>query len=244
MEDQVIRNRKGSGTSAGVWLPEALEDRRLLSATGAEMSIPRVATKSAAIVVPAATSVAGEILNDQWTATLPAGTTALPTATIRWGDGGRAEQAVITRGSGSEVIKSWQHTYRRAGHYTASIVFSLGRKILERVRQHVTILRNTPDGLNLRATAGQPFTGTLGTLVYLAGARPGRTTIDWGDGTQSDGTDTDASDTSLQVSGTHTYLRRGTYRVRVTADYLETQPVDPQFAIKSWVIDSTMLVRG
>ena len=242
----MIRNRKGSGTSAGVWLPEVLEERRLLSGAGVAIDIPRVATKSAAIVAPAATSVAGELLNPQWTATLPAGATALPTATIRWGDGGRAEQAVITRGSGSDVIASWQHTYRRAGHYTASIVFSLGRKVLERVRQPVTILRNTPDGLTLRAKAGQPFTGTLGTMVYLAGARPFGAKIDWGDGTQSDGTATDESDSSLLVSGTHTYARHGTYRVRVTPVYIGTGdvPTDPQFVLKSWIIDSTMLVRG
>jgi hypothetical protein len=63
-------------------------------------------------------------------------------------------------------------------------------------------------GLNIQATAGQPFSGAVATFTdVIPGAVLGdfTATIDWGDGTTSAGTITANADGSFTVSGTHTY---------------------------------------
>src|SRR5207248_1375381 len=66
------------------------------------------------------------------------------------------------------------------------------------------------------ATAGEPFTGTVGTFSdsYLGNVASDFTAIiDWGDGTTTAGTVTGGGGT-FSVSGTHTYAARGIYAVK------------------------------
>lgn len=78
----------------------------------------------------------------------------------------------------------------------------------------------TATGVNVNATEGASFTGTVATFNdpdTSASASEYSATINWGDGSPtSSGTITSTGGGNFTVSGTHTYAEEGTYTVTVT----------------------------
>lgn len=99
------------------------------------------------------------------------------------------------------------------------------------------VARAAPSGMDIAATEGASFTGTVvtGLVCPLASA-----TIAWGDGTSSAGTD----DGAQGIQGTHTYAEEGTYTGTVSFTYqpfIRTCPTGAQTAsFQASVADATL----
>lgn len=88
--------------------------------------------------VGALTEMAGE----SFAATL--GAAAVPedgtTVLVRWGDGTRATNGDTAADNG-KLVASGLHKYRRAGHYTAVVLFKRAGKVVARMRERFTVIK-------------------------------------------------------------------------------------------------------
>jgi len=190
------------------------------------------------------TGVAGDPIWENL-ATFDAGSNAAGlTAIVRWGDRTRAMPAQILDDAG-RVTANAQHVYAKAGNFTAVILFKRAGKTLARMRDRISIARNSPGGLDLLASAGRSFTAPVGTLYSPAGVPPRMVEIDWGDGsvtqgTVADGTVAAVDATHFKVTASHTYAKRGRYRIKVS----DNNYPDPQNAAAFDVINSTIMVKA
>ena len=110
--------------------------------------------------------------------------------------------------------------------------------------------RNSQTGVTIYPTAGQPFTGTVGSFVLSTAPPSGLETdasIQWGDGGNSVGQIAQTPDGSYDVVGAHLYQRPGDYAIRVEVTQRPvcdgTGPC-PNFIILVATIDSTAVVRA
>lgn len=109
-------------------------------------------------------------------------------------------------------------------------------------------------GVTLNENVGVPFTASVGTFVTIAPATNLRARISWGDGSTSRGTLTPLGivgidQVKLEVDGTHTYRRPGTFDNKVTVfriaptSLAATSPARVIAAFKSTAVVAGKLTR-
>jgi hypothetical protein len=143
----------------------------------------------------------------------------LYSATVNWGDG--TSSAASISGGGHPFQVNASHVYAEEGAYgvsfTVNDVDGATLSISDAIIVPDAALTGSGGG-QLIAQAQVPFSGNV---VSFNDADPNgistdyTATIDWGDGFSSPGTPSGVS--SFVVSGTHTYLKQGTYTVSVRA---------------------------
>ena len=202
---------------------------------------------------------------------LPAGATP-PVAIIHWGDG-RATvlSATALSGSPGQFVAWAPHTYRHAGHFTATVAFRSDGRLLARAHERVTVVKGvaigvTPGsgsdhqpGLTLPAITGVRFDGVLGTVSFPTApvgtldTTNTQVRIDWGDGSMSKGELSTVGTNQFQITGAHVYANPGTYAVHAIATYDhyplipipgEPLPEFPQLVGAYAGLDATLDVSG
>ena len=251
---------------------EALEDRRLLSATLANpaQTAHAMAAHKSLTVFAASHGVTLRLLaGQQFTGNLgyisgaakrlASGLTLH--ATVRWGDGAGPSAGVATVDASGNIFVSGTHTYAKAGRFaitvtvtgsptpttgaaTPTLVVLLGTI---HSRAIVSPAAST-GGVTLYDTAGVPFTASVGTFITIAPATNLKASITWGDGTSSDGAlkaigVVGIDEIKFEVDGAHTYAGAGTYPIHVVVIQPGPTPTSPDRLIAT--IDSTAIVsRG
>src|SRR5262249_44796339 len=110
---------------------------------------------------------------------------------------------------GTHVIRA---TYSGDGNFTSS---------LDTLTQTVGKATLSATGVNIKATAGAPFSGTVATFsnpIPSSSASSYTASIAWGDGSTSAGV-ISGSGSSLSVSGSHTYTDPVNRTVQVTISH-------------------------
>lgn len=166
---------------------------------------------------PSGVSFTGTVAD--FTDTLTGNLAADFTATIDWGDATTSTGTVSGGGGAFQV--SGTHTYAAAGTYPVQVTLSDDKPGIATAT--VTSTARVAAGLavnavNLTATEGTPFNGTVATFSDADTNRTAAsftTTINWGDGTTTAGTVTGGSG-SFTVTGQHTYADEGTFTTTVT----------------------------
>ena len=186
-------------------------------------------------------------------------------ASINWGDGTPATTGKIANpaATGNAAVTG-SHTYKKVGTYSIKVTVSYGpaagsgaefpTKIVEQITSTAIVVAPPPiishgTGVTLDLTAGQPFSGSVGSFDYGSGADPApaglAATISWGDGTTSTGTLQGNGKTGYSVVGAHTYKNVGKYTIHVGVDLIPVakpgQPL-PQFIALIASFDSTAIV--
>lgn len=206
------RRRRAGGT--GLRPLEPLEARDLLALVLAPFSF--VANQP----------FAGQVASFE-TADLPGGVTDF-SANVTWGDGTTTPAAVTAAGGGYDVLAS--KTYSAAGPVVVSVQVTgkddakLSAATVATVAPPASLVLVSP--LGLTATAGSPFTGSIGVVAGgTTDAVPTDFTsvIDWGDGSPPTpgqttlstppATTGPATTPTLVLIGTHTYAHAGSYPV-------------------------------
>jgi hypothetical protein len=142
----------------------------------------------------------------------------LVTATINWGD--HTTPSVVQGMAGTfpnSIVIVASHTYALPGIYTINVVASaLGFSVpfqLEAIvsAPNTDILHGT--GQTIFPTVNVPFSGSVATFTDTNTSTPATafvSEIDWGDGFSTQGS-VSGSGGSFTISGTHTYLKTGTF---------------------------------
>src|SRR6185312_12502646 len=165
-------------------------------------------------------------------------TATLPTATIRWGDGTVQKEHVSVSGQNAstlQVLPFVAHPYTKPGTYTIHVTLREGSKAVATSATRLRVSTVSSDGRILHAAVGKPFSGTLGTFttqtpLYTDPSSVSfaySTIIEWGDGnsTSLDPPSAGAKQIApnrLQVTGSHTYEKRGNYVVQVVTWFYRT----------------------
>ncbi|HLJ97664.1 MAG TPA: hypothetical protein VKU02_31170, partial [Gemmataceae bacterium] len=145
-------------------------------------------------------------------------------ATVAWGDG---TSATMFDPPGVGSLGTQNHSYSEEGVATVIItVKSTSDNLSGFGSFQITVsdpaVAGTP--VNVNATAGSPFTGTVANFTDPGGSESDDGThysasIDWGDGsTATTGAITTSGDT-FTISGTHTYAAAGSYFLAVAIDH-------------------------
>jgi hypothetical protein len=149
-----------------------------------------------------------------------------PSVTIAWGDGVtssvRADETCLDMGcTSADWSISGTHTYRFPGTYAASFTSVLDGAVPVPISATVSDDPNSirPSPQTIAPVVGAPFANlvvaTFTDTNPLASAPDFTSSVDWGDGTQSQGT-VQAVAGGFQILGGHTYSRVGTFPVSVT----------------------------
>jgi hypothetical protein len=147
--------------------------------------------------------------------------------TIDWGDGTTVARGQIRVDKDGTIHLLGMHSYATAGTFSVTVTLvqmlpgGAGNVPLTIITT-ATVAQNSPTGGTIKPTAGTAFTGVVGTFTIPAAdttTDPAtfKAYIGWGDYTFSVGTVTLNKDGSYSVTGTHTYMADGTFRVRVYA---------------------------
>ncbi|HUY07189.1 MAG TPA: hypothetical protein VMU99_08015 [Acidimicrobiales bacterium] len=160
--------------------------------------------------------------NQLATVTITCALVTSPTGTISWGDGSASSSAEVSV-SGTQLVVSGSHTYAEEGSFTGSVN---GTYLCDGVHHAFTAsftagVADAP--LSATAATLQPVSARrifISQIGLFSDTNPAATTADfravvaWGDGAVSSATLT-ASGSQFVVSGTHSYVEPGTYRVEV-----------------------------
>ena len=120
------------------------------------------------------------------------------------------------------------------GAYTLQISFLLNdhadptqNTLLASTQDTLNVIGNTANGLNLTATAGQPFSGSAGTFSADPSRKLQDAMIFWGDtlGDVTPGTLVPLGNNQYSIVGTHTFAEGDTYGIHVQIDYLDGNPL-------------------
>jgi hypothetical protein len=174
--------------------------------------------------------------------------------TINWGDGTSTPAQFVRDHAGHFHVKG-KHTFVSSGNPT--ITLSLKQSIvgenpqtdppihlpLEQTQAHVSGRAKPPTftvtpAAPIQATAGQTLMAELGTLSgpSLASGQSLAGTIAWGDGSNSPAQFILTSSGLWQVSGSHTYARKGKHIVHVFVSLVGSgRSVIARFAIRATV---------
>jgi hypothetical protein len=177
------------------------------------------------------------------TFTVPGNSATNLTATINWGDGTTSTGTIVANSSGGFNVVG-THTYGDGddshsgyepsgrfflgGDHSGPFPFLVSVTITDSTTAAATTVLSLANvttappslvasSVNLNASAGTAFTGTVATFTDTDGAPASsyRATIAWGDGTVTDGTITANGAGGFLVGGTHTYQEDSIYRVLV-----------------------------
>jgi PKD repeat protein len=242
---------------------EQLESRKLLSATLTALSTDSTASLGLSATHATATTVkivTGPTLhmNAETPFSGVVGFFATPVldpplkfaATIDWGDGTTSD-ATLKYGMHDKafgLIISGQHTYAKLGEYTVTTTLlkepisptsTLPKAIVEKIVDKAEVGPKTVAGPTLNLTAGTPFSGKVGFFATPVLDPPLKyeAKINWGDGKTSEATLTygmQGQVPGLIISGSHTYLIPGKYKVTTT---LVTTPVSAQSKLPTTIIE-------
>jgi N-acetylneuraminic acid mutarotase len=164
------------------------------------------------------TATEGQPLSPLVVAEVQSTATSLVSATITWGDG-QVSSGTITATGGLYQI-SGSNTYAEEMSTTASVTVTNQGGDSATVYDPVTVgdapLRVSARTLHL--TAGQSFSGVVATISDADpnGAVSDYTaSIDWGDGQTSPGTVLPSGSGAVEVTGTHSYAKAGSYPLNV-----------------------------
>ncbi len=143
---------------------------------------------------------------------------SLPTAKVRWGDGKTDRADPTAFDSQNRLIVAPSHVYQRAGVFSIAVTLVQNKKTVGRSLERIQVLSISPGGLHLAVSPGQPFSGAVGQFTANYPVIQSNTVINWGDRSTSQPDSIDRlTGNQFQVSGSHTYLRPGTYRIVVSS---------------------------
>ena len=151
-------------------------------------------------------------------------------ASINWGDGNSSIGTITSDGTGGFTV-SGANTFTVAGilNPTVTITDLSGAITTATATANIAGIIVTP--LNISATAGQNFSGVVGTFTDSApdaGSQTYTATIDWGDGNTASGVIASNGTGGYIVSGDSTYMSSGTFNptVIITAGDGRTSSAD------------------
>ena len=224
---------------------EALEDRRLLSASlsGSAILTP---TPPVGTIVPISTTAVGVTIHaeatDRFNGTVgilknftlpPMPAVSGPVAVglheiINWGDGSApsAGRLVPSDTIARQFNVVGSHTYAKAGTFkiTVNVVWGpppgsalmMPTTILATIHSTAVVAKDDDGGVSLVEVAGRSFKAKVGSFDFRSVDLSLSATIDWGDGTHSAGTIAGNFATGeYNVIGSHTYAKTGQYAVQV-----------------------------
>jgi hypothetical protein len=156
-----------------------------------------------------------------------------PFVTIDWGDGSptsrvMAVESCLDQGcTSADWSISGTHLYRFPGAYDASFTSVLDGGVPVPISATVSDDPNSigPSPQTITPVVGAPFANVV--VATFADTNPSAapadftSTVDWGDGTQSQGTVQAAPGGGFQILGGHTYSRVGSFPVGVTIHHLD-----------------------
>jgi hypothetical protein len=150
----------------------------------------------------------------------PAGALSDYSATINWGDG-QSSTGAITSGAGGTYLVSGSHTYTEDGAFTVSVSIADvgGANVTTSGSANVSDASLSGQGTSITATEGALFSGTIATFNDAnmnAPASDFTVLIDWGDGLSSPGLVSANGNGQFTVTGSHTYLEEGNFKVGVS----------------------------
>jgi PKD repeat protein len=176
----------------------------------------------------------------------PSATASQYTATINWGDGTTTTGTVSERFSGEFDVYG-SHTYATAGVYLVSVTITDSDGGAWTTAMDFTMGTPSPlvtnNGTAIRATAGMPFTGVVGSFVDTNPKDDNAGTlftaiIAWADGegdsaATTAGTIAYAGNGEFLIYGTHTYDTPGDYYPQFTVS--GPTSLTPPLAVDSYV---------
>lgn len=206
----------GSGTAVGVaTTPANVDDADSLSVTGSVLTVAREGGIFRGVVGKFADSNPNARADDF-------------NAIINWGDGETDAGDVSYSSTTGQLSVHGEHRYDDEGVYGVSVTILEDAPGAATATANGTILVGEKDKLSvvngetINATHGVQFSGNLGvfadTTLATHDATDFRALVSWGDGTITAGTISGTGTnrtTPFTVSGTHTYLKSGTYTVTV-----------------------------
>jgi hypothetical protein len=201
----VVHDKAGSVASAGT---NAVVADASLSATGTTISAAEGASTGPVVLATFTDSGSPEAAGSY-------------TTTIDWGDGSPVEAGTVSL-SGNTFSVSGSHTYSREGSFTIAVTIkdSGGSQKSASGNANVSDASLLATGTTIRALEGAS-TGSLVLATFTDAGGPEAagsymTTIDWGDGSPVEAGVVSLSGSTLNVSGSHTYARQGSFTVGIT----------------------------
>lgn len=142
-------------------------------------------------------------------------------ATITWRDGGTSAGTVLAGAGPGRFIVRGTHTYVEVGTYAVGVAINdLGGSTAQ-ASSTATVADAALSGaaVNFTTARNRLFTGVVATFSDAnpySSASDFTATIAWGDGHSSAGTVSVRSGGGFQVTGSHTYTKKGNYTFTVT----------------------------
>jgi hypothetical protein len=198
----------------------------VLTTVGSQVTF--VATPPPAITPPADQDNAEGLLNSFTLGSFTDPNNGPWTVTVAWGDGTRMTLSPTKAGS----LGSQAHTYAEEGSYTVTITITdtgddrSASATFQAIISDPAVLATN---VNLTAVEGTAFSNqAVATFTDPGGAEADDSshyfaTIDWGDGTATVGTIT-LNNGTFTISGDHTYIEEGSYRISVTIAHEDAPP--------------------
>ncbi len=157
-----------------------------------------------------------------------AGTASDYTATLTLDSGATLAGTITANDSGGFTISTTSDW--TVGYYNVSITVTDARDASRVATADSTVTVNAPQsvgvGVDISATSGQTFNGTVATFTNVDLTSPGTYSaqIDWGDGHTTAGTIAANSQGGFDVSGTNTYAAAGSFAISTTLFPYPTYP--------------------
>jgi len=141
------------------------------------------------------------------------------TAIVSWGDGSSSTGAIVSLGSGQYAVHA-SHTFEE-GNYAISVQITDvgGSATIASSNAVVADAAVFATAVPISSVEGSSFSAVVAVLADanpVAGPDDFSATISWGDGTSSPGTITANPSGGFDVSGSHSYLIKGTLAFSVT----------------------------
>lgn len=142
-------------------------------------------------------------------------------ATIAWGDGNSSAGTIVAGGGAGQFVVQGTHTYAEAGAYAVHVTINdVGGSTAQATSTaNVADAALSGSAVNFTTSRNRLFSGVVATFSDANSSAPVgdfTATIAWGDGASSSGTVAVRTGGGFQVSGSHTYTKKGTYTFTVT----------------------------
>jgi hypothetical protein len=209
-----------------------LSGTKATAAEGVTVS-PQLVATGATITAQAGTLFSGPVATFTDSAQTPAGGF---TAAVNWGDGSTTQGTIVPTGAGAYTVDG-AHTYGTAGPFSVTVTVTRLAFAQQATASTAAVVNGALTAVpaqGVTATAGQPFSATLATVVDAqAGSNAPSPTnytakVFWGDGSSSPGALVTVTPTATGASpyvalvGTHTYPSAGRFTITVVVARVAT----------------------